>query len=61
MSSIKKLPDLLVFRGNSDEIAKQPVIDRQLLFDIEKNIFYLDTKGQRKIYGQDISKIESNI
>ena len=61
MPSIKKLPDLLVFRGNSDEIAKQPVIDRQLLFDIEKNIFYLDTKGQRKIYGQDISKIEAAI
>ena len=61
MSSIKKLPDLLVFRGNSDEVAKQPIIDRQLVFDTTKNIFYVDTKGQRKIYGQDVSKIESAI
>lgn len=61
MSKIQKLPGIAVFRGTSKEVAAQPIIDRQFVFDIEKQEFYIDTKAARVKCGQNASKIEEAI
>lgn len=52
MSRIVKTP-FVFFRGNTNACARHPVIDRQFVIDVEKHIFYIDVKNERKIFGKD--------
>lgn len=61
MSKTQRLPGIIVFRGNTEEVAARQIIDRQFVFDIEKNEFYIDTNNKRVKCGQDASKIEDII
>lgn len=61
MATIKKLPGIVVFRGNTAEVKARPIIDRQFVFDVEKQEFFIDTNNKRVKCGQDNSRVEELI
>ncbi len=61
MAQTQKLPGIIVFRGNTKEVEARKIIDRQFVFDIEKNEFFIDTNKSRVKCGQDASKMEDYI
>lgn len=53
--------DLKLIRGTSAQLEQIPIVNRQLLFDTDKHIFYIDNASQRIAYGSEGIKVLSDV